>query len=139
MASFINLMADVIWTETDIVNRTESMIRKEFSVDEENILTRKTSAAMMGQYALSFDEQEEIQRYAAACAIAQYSGKMAREDMAILQKALDYEAAQRLLERGWTYTPEQVAAAVALTEQLRADHMLMGLVGERERHKALNS
>jgi hypothetical protein len=139
MASFVNLMDDVVWTETDIINRTESMIRKEFSVDEENILTRKTSAAMMGQYALSFDESEEIQRYAAACAIAQYSGKLAREDMAFLQQALNYEAAQRLLERGWTYTPQQVADARALVTQMQADHMLMGLVGERERFKALNS
>lgn len=132
MRSFVDMMDDTVWTENDIINRTETMIRQYFSSDAENILIRKTSAAIMGQYQLTPEEQQEIHNYAAICAQAQNAGRQAREDMRLLKQAMDYEKAQHILETYRTQTLETVRAEETINT---APADVVSLVGERERHR----
>ena len=97
MSSFINLLGSDVWSEADIVNRTESMLRSEVSVAAEGILNRKIQGAMLGQYTLSLQEQAEIGHFAQITAMAQQAGEAARADMALLRNTLMLEAAQRRL------------------------------------------
>lgn len=95
--SFVNLMGNDVWSEADIVNRTEAMIRSVFSDQVVAILNRKATGAALGQYTMTDDERAELARYAQACEDAHQAGNAARADMALLQRALDVEAAQRRL------------------------------------------
>jgi hypothetical protein len=95
--SFVNLMVDVRWSEHDIVQRMEAMIREHCSATEELILHRKMLGASINAYDLSAGEQAEIATYAGVCAVAQQAGRDARADMALLTQAFDVEAAQRRL------------------------------------------
>lgn len=97
MASFVNLMGNDIWTETDIINRTEALIRSEFPDAAVAILNRKATGAALGQYTMTAEEQGELARYVQVCEEARQAGIAARADMALLQAALDVEAAQRRL------------------------------------------
>lgn len=108
MASFVNLMANDVWSEADIVNRTESMIAAEFSKDAAAILNRKATGQLLGQYTMTVDEKAEMSRYAALSDSAKQAGAAARADMAALQAALDYEAAQRRLAQPPYAGPAQI-------------------------------
>ena len=91
--SFVNLMAHDIWSEQDIINRTEAIIRGEFPTDAENILNRKVTAAIMGVYNLTDAEKAEVSHYQTICAFARDSGMAARADMTLLTNVLTVEAA----------------------------------------------
>lgn len=93
----VNLMGNDVWSEADIVNRTEAMIRSQFSDQAVAILNRKATGATLGQYSMTADEQDELAHYARICEEARQAGIQARIDMAFLQAALDVEAAQRRL------------------------------------------
>lgn len=95
--SFIDMMANDVWSEADIVNRTEAMIRSGYPPNVEAIINRKATGAALGQYVLSADEQAEIAAYSATSEAARQAGNAARADMALLRKVLDHEAAQRRL------------------------------------------
>ncbi len=95
--SFIDLMANDVWSEADIIRRTEAMIRSEFPAEVETILNRKITGAALGQYVLSQAEMIEVGRYKAVAEAAQIEGAAARADMALLAKVLAYEAALRRL------------------------------------------
>lgn len=95
--SFVNLMGNDVWSEADIVNRTEAMIRSEFPYAAVAILNRKATGAALGQYTMTDDEQAELARYMQVCEAARQAGNAARADIALLQGALDVEAAQRRL------------------------------------------
>lgn len=95
--SFIDLMASTVWTEADIVRRTEEIIHGAFSVEAELILNRKVTGAAIGVYQPTPDEQAELGRYAAICEAARQEGNAARADMALLTKVLEVEAAHRVL------------------------------------------
>ena len=99
MSSFIDMMADDVWSEADIVRRTETMIRSEFPAEIETILNRKVTAATLGEYELSEQEQTELARYKAVSQAAQTEGVGARADMALLLSVFPFEAAQRRLDR----------------------------------------
>lgn len=94
--SFIDLMADHRWSEADIVNRTEAMVRKEFTAEAERILSRKVLGAGMG-YIMTAAEQAEVGRFQATVFAAQAEGNAARADMALLEAVLALEAAQARL------------------------------------------
>lgn len=96
--SFIDLMADHVWSETDIINRTEAIIASEFPPARHAILQRKVQGQGMGVYQLTEAEQAQLQRYGQISAQAGALADAARADMALLQHALDAEAAQRRLE-----------------------------------------
>lgn len=97
MTSFINMMASDRWSEQDIVNRTEAMIAAEFSTADQAILSRKVTAAATGMYELTDDEKAEVVRFNAVCLEARQAGEAARADMRLLEQALDFEAAQRVI------------------------------------------
>lgn len=97
MTSFINLLADDLWSDADIVNRTESLIRSEFSVADEAILNRKLTGMALGQYTLSAAEKADLQRFAMLTASARQTGVQARQDMALLRDTLALEEAEQRL------------------------------------------
>lgn len=90
--SFINLMANDVWSEADIVARTEAIVRSQFSAIDEQILNRKVTGQVLGQYTLTTAEQAEVQAFATATESARQEGVAARADMALLSQALGVEA-----------------------------------------------
>lgn len=99
MTSFVDTMANHIWSDADITRRTEAMIRSEFSVENEHILNRKVLAASVGAYTLTEEEQQEVERYTNVTMNARVAGVAAREDMQLLLKAFPIEEAQQRLNR----------------------------------------
>lgn len=97
MGSFINLMASDVWSEADIVNRTESMIASEFSPADVAILNRIATAAALGQYTLTIEEQGQIARYNAVSLAARDAGNVARADMKLLLEAMAFEKARAVV------------------------------------------
>lgn len=95
--SFIDLMSNDIWTEADILRRTESMIRSEFSLESESILNRKATAATLDNYTLSEDEIYELVRYTAVAENARVEYQNAVKDMHLLHEVFKYEEAERVL------------------------------------------
>lgn len=96
--SFVDMMKDDVWTEADVVNRTENMIRSKYSQAEELILNRKMSGVFSGLYSLTADEQAELQDFNVTIVQSRAAGVSARADMALLQLALNVEAVQRQLD-----------------------------------------
>jgi len=99
MSSFVNLMADDVWSETDMIRRTEAMIRSEFSLELETILNRKVSGMALGTYQPTPQDLAEIARYGEVARAAQAAGMAARADMALLLQVFPLEEAQRRLDR----------------------------------------
>lgn len=96
--SFINLLENYIWTDQDITNRTEDMIRSIVSLQDELVLNRKIQGFNLGQYTLTPEDQAQMAILAQAGFAAQQEGIAARKDMKLLLKVMEYEKAkQRLL------------------------------------------
>ena len=95
--SFIDLMADHVWSDADITNRTEAMVSSRYSAVERDILQRKVSGALLGAHVLTPDEVAAIADFQQVAEDARQAGVDARADMALLQQALDAEAAARRL------------------------------------------
>lgn len=122
--SFVDLFADHRWSEADIVNRTEAMVREHFSVAAERILNRKVLGAGMG-FPLSEAEQTELAEFQAVTLGAQAEGMQARADMALLEQALTVEAAQARLAQpavqpDWQPT-EEGGEVLANQQEIDAD------------------
>ena len=92
MMTFIDLLGSDVWTDTDITNRTESILRARWSLTDEAVMNRKISGSAIGAYVLTEADQAEIAAFAEASLASQALGVEARKDMALLQGALDYEA-----------------------------------------------
>lgn len=97
--SFVDLMANDVWSEADIVRRTEAMIRSEFSLEAETILNRKVLGLSLGTYTPTPADQAEIARYDQVAKDAQAAGVQARNDMALLLQVFPMEEAQRRLDQ----------------------------------------
>lgn len=121
MNRFINLMGHDVWSEADIVSRTEAMVRSQVSTTDERIINRKLQGALLGQYTLSAQEQEEVERFARVTYEAQAAGVAARADMALLQGALAVEAAQRRLAQPVADPAEEGDDAVRAAAQAVVD------------------
>ena len=91
--SFVDLMGHDVWSEVDIVNRTEAMIASEFPPATVAILNRKATGQALGQYALSMEEGMELMRYAQVSEEARLAGAQARADMVLLSEVLPLEKA----------------------------------------------
>lgn len=100
--SFIDLMQDTAWTEADIKARLHAIIRSEISEQAELEINRALQGAALGVYKLTLQDQQAIGRFKAVTDQASAVGVQARADMALLHKALDYEAAYR----EWLADPE---------------------------------
>lgn len=116
MASFVDVMSNDIWTEADIVARTEAMIQAAVSAQEQAILSRKMIAFSMGRLIPTADEAALLERFERAAYDAQAAGVAAREDMALLAATMAYEAAAARLGDA-LLDPEQRAAAEAVIDE----------------------
>lgn len=106
--SCIDLLGNVVWQDADITYYTEGMIHSKVSVIEETILNRKLTAATIGEWTLTDDEQAQIGAYKQVCLEAHAEGVAARADMAQLNLCLDYEAALARLSVPPVTEPETI-------------------------------
>lgn len=136
MSSFINLMADDVWSEADIVNRTEAIIAAEFPPAQHAILQRKVQGQALGVYQLTEQEQQELGLYAMLSESAGDLADAARADMALLRDALAMEAAFRELA-AIPDDDEHYEARQAVQERIDAfPQMVEDLVIQRAEHRA---
>lgn len=89
--SFINLLGSDVWSEADIVNRTEAELHSAVSKETELILSRKMIGFSLGRLVPSAQEAIDLTNYEIASYQAQQSGNVARADMALLQAAMNHE------------------------------------------------
>jgi hypothetical protein len=122
--SIINLLANDIWTDADILRRTESMIRSEFSFDEESVLNRKATAAALGAYEFTEDEQYELIRYTAVAENARVEYRAAVRDRDLLNEVFKYEEAEKTLSH------VTLADAIAFQETSRPEEVIDEETGE---------
>lgn len=92
--SFVDLMGNDRWSDADITRRTESMVREHFSAAEEMILARRVTGQGLGFYAMTAADQAELVHFVTVVETARQEGIAARADAALLDAALDLEAAQ---------------------------------------------
>ncbi len=92
--SFVNLLGNDLWSETDIVNRTESILHSAVSKVDEQILSRKMIGFSLNLLIPSNVEQQQLTAYQEAGYAAQAAGFAARADMALLLETIALEKAQ---------------------------------------------
>lgn len=92
--SFIDLLSNTIWSESDIINRTEAMIASEFPPTRVNILQRKLQGQIVGQYTLTEQESLDVQHYTQVAYLAGVEADSARADNILLSKTIEYEKAK---------------------------------------------
>lgn len=126
--SFIDMMADDVWSDADITNRTEAMVRAQVSTMEELVLNRKLQGAALGQYTLTAEDQAQMALLAQAGYAAQQEGIAARADMALLHKVFEVEEAEKLLADPDAGEDEKAAAQGQIDA---ADAEVMGWVEAR--------
>lgn len=95
--SFIDMMANDVWSDADITNRTEAMVRAVVPVAEELVLNRKIQGAALGEYTLTAEDQAQMAVLAQAGLEAQQAGIAARADMALLLRVFEVEKAEKRL------------------------------------------
>lgn len=96
MTSFIDMTKSDVWSEDDIINRTEAIIANKFPKHRLDILSRKVQGQQMG-YVLTAQEQADLSEYQAVCYHAGAEADAARADMALLTKVLAHEVLMRRL------------------------------------------
>jgi hypothetical protein len=111
--SIVNLMASDVWSEADIVGRTEAMISSQFSCTTTMIINRKVTAASIGLYLMSVEEKKEVEKYSNLCISAAIAGNLARSDMALLHLVIDHEVAETRLLALKITDPETVTVVDA--------------------------
>lgn len=95
--SFIDMMANDVWSDADITNRTEAMVRAAVPVAEELVLNRKIQGAALGEYTLTAEDQAQMAVLAQAGLEAQQEGIAARHDMLVLREVFEVEKAEQRL------------------------------------------
>jgi len=98
MASFINLMANDVWSEADIKRRLHAEIRSVISEDMENEVSRAIQGRMLGMHTLTLQEQAAIGLFKATTDRVAALGIAARADAVLLSNVLALEAAQARLQ-----------------------------------------
>ena len=126
--SFVDLMANDVWSDADITRRTESMIRAEFSAEAETILNRKVSGMVLGIYAPTEAEMIEMGRYQMAVEAARIAGVEARADMVLLSAVMALEEAQRVLDNA---DADETAIATAAETLAAAGDEALALLDRR--------
>ena len=114
--SFVDLMANDVWTEAAIKSRLHAEIRAEISAEREQELNRALQGATLGVHALTVAEQQEIARFKAVTDRVTALGAEARADAALLVQVLALEAAKRRLAQPETEgdTTERAAAQAVI-------------------------
>lgn len=108
--SFIVVTDNDIWSDIDIVNRTEAMIASVISPAAVAILQRKVTAAAMGEYTLTLAEQMQLEQYKIACYHAGVVADSARKTMADLLVVMQHERGEIEFEK--LTTEQQVIHAL---------------------------
>lgn len=90
--SFVNMMANDVWSSADIDNKVQALIRSRFSAEDE------LKAARLARPANPTSEDQDftaaVDTWIADCV---QDGRQARTDMALLLEVFDVEAAERRL------------------------------------------
>ena len=116
--SFINMMANDVWSEADILKKTESMIRTYYSEEEETILNRKMTGVITGNYQLTAKEAAEIQDFSVKIMESRQANIEATRDMLLLLRVLDTEKSFLRLRLP---IPEEVIEEEIVTNQAEID------------------
>jgi hypothetical protein len=95
--SFVDLMANDVWTEADITHRTEALLHGQVSKEDELILSREMIGYSLGLLIPTAEQQEKLTAYQMAAYAAQQSGIEAMADMALLREVIAVERAQARL------------------------------------------
>ena len=101
--SFIDLMGNVVFTDKQILKRTEAMIRNVFSAEAETILNRKVQEIHLGQAQMTPELEAEIALFAKVTKEAKEAGEQAKADNELLKQVLAYENAERTLTLSWEF------------------------------------
>lgn len=107
--SFIDLMSDDNWTEADVLNRTEAIVRSNFSVAEEQILNRKVSASLLQQYVMTPQDLIDLSNFTQVATEAKQLGEDARIDVLLLNQIKHAEQLYRSVQLLEKDTPEYLA------------------------------
>lgn len=97
--NLINLLGNTVWTDREITEHTEALVHQVTPVMEEMVLNRKLTAAAMGQWVMTEQEQAELAAYSQACLAAHQVGIEMRRDNWALINVLKYEAARDRLDQ----------------------------------------
>lgn len=90
--SFINMLANDVWSDSDISRKVQALIRSKFSQEDE------LKAARLARQENKTDaENTFIVSVDSTIASALAEGKAAREDMALLTQVLNVEECKRIL------------------------------------------
>lgn len=95
--SLINLLKNDVWNEWDIVDAGRTNIAAQVSEARQNELRTIMLGHIAGMRAATNEEMAEIMQVKAITEAQVALNAQARADMALLQSALDYEAAQARL------------------------------------------
>lgn len=112
--SFVNLMASDVWSDADISNRVQAIIRSRFSAEDElkaARLARKPDA--------SSDDLAFVAAVDEVIAQAVAAGRDARADNALLIAVLGYEDAVRTVAT--SEDPDEIKAAQAIIDAASPD------------------
>ena len=94
--SFVNLLGNDLWSEADIVNRTEAMVRSQFSATDETIINRYISGVAFG-VPLTDWQLALVLSFKTCVLAAQEEAFKAVADMALLTEAIEVQAALKTL------------------------------------------
>lgn len=97
MATFINLLGNDVWSDADITNRCRAIIESQVPVVRQDELRTIMLGHIAKLRAATDAEMAEILLVKSLTEAAADLSRAARADMALLQSALDYEAATRRL------------------------------------------
>lgn len=97
--SFVDLLADDVWTEADIARRAEAMVRSEFAPEVETLLQRKVLGISLGTYQPTAEDAADLARFEQVTRASQMAASTSRADMALLARVFPMEEAQRRLDR----------------------------------------
>lgn len=98
--SFINMLANDVWSDQDISRRVQGMIRSKFTQEDELKAARLARTEPKTESEVAF-----IREVDATIAAALQEGRSAERDMELLRKALNIEECQRIVA---IPIPEQV-------------------------------
>lgn len=119
--SFIDLMSNNIFTEADILNRTQAMVRTFYSDEQEKILSRKVTGMMLGGYSLSIPEQEEIANFSTIVNQAKIENELATIDNELLKQIIEVEKSYLKLQ---VPIPEEIIEEGIIINQVEIDIFL---------------
>ena len=101
--SFVNLMASDVWSDADISNKVQALVRSKYSSEDE-----LKAARLSRKPDISEDELLFISSVDSVISDAIDEGRAARKDNALLIQVLEYENAMRVLANGEDETAQMI-------------------------------